>query len=269
MELLELIISRRTHRESFSNRPISTNHLNQLLEAARWAPSPFNVQPWHMVVITTDQQKKAIAKLTADAIVEQFTDAQFLDDNSRWMRASIDEWERSQDGVLLQNQVNLPAGLSKPTILKPIIKRASHFSQLGKLGGSKPAQEVASSINSAPMLIVITMDRNRKPPGAGHLRWMWLGMGAMIQNMLLAATELKIGSQFVSAAIEQSSDRQKLSQVLALPNWHEVISLIRFGYLKNHITDNCPTHTIKSVRRKSVDFVSYETYAQKKADMAK
>ena len=64
------------------------------------------------------------------------------------------------------------------------------------------------------MLLEISMVLNRKPPGAGHLRWMWLGMGAMIQNILLAATELKIGSQFISAAIERTSDREKLSKIL-------------------------------------------------------
>ena len=107
------------------------------------------------------------------------------------MRSSIEEWVDCEDGVLLQDQVNVPVGLSKPSVLKPVIKHASHFSKLGKFGGGKPAEETENLINRAPMLLAISMDRNRKPPGAGHLRWMWLGMGAMIQNILLAATELK------------------------------------------------------------------------------
>ena len=269
MELLESIINRRTHRESFSDENISTVHLNHLIEAARWAPSPFNVQPWHLVVITTSQQKRAIGKLTADAIIEQFGDPEFLDDNSRWMRSSIEEWVRCEDGVLLQDQVNLPAGLSKPSILKPVVKHASYFSKLGKVGGGKPAEETENLINCAPMLLAISMDRNRKPPGAGHLRWMWLGMGAMIQNILLAATELKIGSQFISAAIERPSDREKLSKILDLPSWHEVISLLRIGYLEKHNANETTTHSFRSVRRKTTDFVSYETYSQKKADEIK
>jgi nitroreductase len=33
-------------------RPVATETLHQLLEAARWAPSAFNNQPWHYLVVT-------------------------------------------------------------------------------------------------------------------------------------------------------------------------------------------------------------------------
>ena len=89
-------------------------------------------------------------------------------------------------------------------------------------------------------------------------------MGAMIQNILLTATALQIGSQFISAAIERTSDRQRLSQILGLPKSHEMVSLIRFGYLLH--TDGEGLLPAKGVRRQSSDFVSYENYAQKKAE---
>ena len=265
MDLFEVITKRRTHRSEFSDRPVSESDLAQLIESARWAPSPFNVQPWHLVVVRNRVQKKAIADLTARAITEQFEDSQFLDDNGRWMRTSIEEWERLQDGVLLQDHVDLPAGLSNPTVLKPLLKHISHLSLLGKLGmGDKPAQEIAGLVIQAPVLIMISMDRERKPPGEAYLRWMWLGMGAMIQNILLTAAALQIGSQFISAPIERTSDRQQLSQILGLPKSHEMVSLIRFGYPLH--ADEEGLLPAKGVRRQSSDFVSYEKYAQKKAE---
>src|SRR5690242_14093811 len=45
----ELIRSRWSPR-SFSDRPISNEDLNTILEAARWAASSFNEQPWRFIV---------------------------------------------------------------------------------------------------------------------------------------------------------------------------------------------------------------------------
>ena len=265
MDLFEVITKRRTHRSEFSARPISESDLAQLIESARWAPSPFNVQPWHLVVVRDRVQKKSIADLTTRAIKEQFEDPQFLDDNGRWMRTSIEEWEQLQDGVLLQDHVDFPSDLSNPTVLRSLLKHASHLSLLGKLGlGGKPAQEIAGLVIQAPVLVMISMDRDQKPPGEAYLRWMWLGLGAMIQNILLTATALQIGSQFISAPIERTSDRQQLSQILGLPKSHEMVSLIRFGYLLH--ADGEGHLPAKGVRRHPSDFVSHEKYTQKKAE---
>ena len=62
---------------------------------------------------------------------------------------------------------------------------------------------------------------------------------------------------------------EKLSKILDLPSWHEVISLLRIGYLEKHNANENTTRSFRSVRRKTTDFVSYETYSQKKADEIK
>ena len=48
--LLELLRSRRTIRR-FANRPVSRDQLYQILEAARWAPSNHNRQPWKFLML--------------------------------------------------------------------------------------------------------------------------------------------------------------------------------------------------------------------------
>jgi nitroreductase len=50
VEALEAVLSRRSVRQ-WSGEPIPRLILEQLLEAARWAPSGYNRQPWHFIVL--------------------------------------------------------------------------------------------------------------------------------------------------------------------------------------------------------------------------
>jgi coenzyme F420-0:L-glutamate ligase/coenzyme F420-1:gamma-L-glutamate ligase len=58
--LLQVIRSRRSIRR-FQQRPVPTAIVSRLLEAARWAPSAHNRQPWRYVVITDGVQRAALA----------------------------------------------------------------------------------------------------------------------------------------------------------------------------------------------------------------
>ncbi len=49
------LIRQRWSPRAFSNRPVEPQALRSLLEAARWAPSSFNEQPWSFIVATRDQ----------------------------------------------------------------------------------------------------------------------------------------------------------------------------------------------------------------------
>ena len=254
MELFDAITQRRTHRGGFRTDAISQEHLNQLIQAAQWAPSPFNTQPWEFLIIREDAGKNAIAELTAQSVVEQFKDSTFLDDNSRWMRLTEAEWEERGDGVLLTDHVDLPPMFRKdPSKLKPLLKHAKHLSILGHLGAGKlPAKEISELVRTSPLLILILMDNTRRPPGEGGNRWMWIGMGAAIQNLLLTATALGIGTQFVSAPLESQEDREQIKETFNIPDSHEIITLLRLGYLDS--TDS------KSVRLASSTVVRYEKY---------
>jgi len=55
--LHELISERWSPRE-FSPRPVDSAQLRSLFEAARWAPSCFNEQPWRFVIATQAQPDK-------------------------------------------------------------------------------------------------------------------------------------------------------------------------------------------------------------------
>jgi nitroreductase len=52
------IIARRWSARAFSPRPVEKSKLLSILEAARWAPSSRNEQPWRYIVFTNDNPEK-------------------------------------------------------------------------------------------------------------------------------------------------------------------------------------------------------------------
>lgn len=68
--LLELIRSRRSVRR-FSDRTVSREDIGRLLEAARWAPSNHNRQPWRFIVIEDKQQISQVAETVSQGLSER------------------------------------------------------------------------------------------------------------------------------------------------------------------------------------------------------
>jgi nitroreductase len=62
-ELLTLIKSRRSIRR-YKKENISSEIINNLLEAGRWAPSAKNNQPWRFLVIDNSEVKLKLSELT-------------------------------------------------------------------------------------------------------------------------------------------------------------------------------------------------------------
>lgn len=58
--IMDVIRTRRSIRH-YINQPISQELIDQLLEAATWAPSAHNRQPWRFAVITTQAAKNRLA----------------------------------------------------------------------------------------------------------------------------------------------------------------------------------------------------------------
>ena len=52
------LISRRWSARAFSTKPVEKSKLLSILEAARWAPSSRNEQPWRYIVFTNDNPEK-------------------------------------------------------------------------------------------------------------------------------------------------------------------------------------------------------------------
>jgi PPOX class probable F420-dependent enzyme len=51
---------------AFEDRPVPRVALEEMIEAARWAPSPHGAQPWRFVVLTRPEAKRALAEAMGD-----------------------------------------------------------------------------------------------------------------------------------------------------------------------------------------------------------
>ena len=65
LNLMDIIRGRRSVRR-YQDRPVPRELLEEILEAARWAPSPHGRQPWRFVVLTRDTPKRALAAAMGD-----------------------------------------------------------------------------------------------------------------------------------------------------------------------------------------------------------
>jgi coenzyme F420-0:L-glutamate ligase / coenzyme F420-1:gamma-L-glutamate ligase len=63
--LATLLKNRRSVRK-YQARPVSRELIEQVLEAARWAPSPHGKQPWRFVVLTRQEMKLQLADRMGD-----------------------------------------------------------------------------------------------------------------------------------------------------------------------------------------------------------
>ncbi|MFC1971321.1 nitroreductase family protein [Chloroflexota bacterium] len=68
-DFLELVKNRRSIRR-FKPDPIPDDSVDKIIEAARWAPSGFNSQPWEFVVLKNQELKDRIVELISEYRVE-------------------------------------------------------------------------------------------------------------------------------------------------------------------------------------------------------
>jgi nitroreductase len=176
MDVSEAIRKRCSVRQ-FSNDFIPDDVLHRILEAARWAPSPFNTQPWELIIIKDNETLKAI---------------------SRYARYS---------GYLSQ------APMAIAVVVPPI---NSKFSWVESIGEPRFAAAMA------------------------------------VQNMMLAAWEMSIGTCWVSI------EREKVAKILKVPDTHFILTVMPLGY-----PESMPPEHDDKLRKKIEDSTSYEKYRKK------
>ncbi|MHA1738548.1 MAG: nitroreductase family protein, partial [Candidatus Heimdallarchaeota archaeon] len=62
METLELLKTRRSIRK-YRSTPVEKEKIEKCLEAARWAPSASNKQPWEFLIVTDYNMRMKLADL--------------------------------------------------------------------------------------------------------------------------------------------------------------------------------------------------------------
>lgn len=61
MDIMKAIKERRSIR-TYKDKKIEKEKINKVLNAARWAPSATNSQPWEFIIIKTDEMREKVAE---------------------------------------------------------------------------------------------------------------------------------------------------------------------------------------------------------------
>lgn len=61
MNFLELVKTRKSERE-YTSQEVEQSKLNYIMECARLAPSAVNFQPWHFLIVESEEAKEKIRK---------------------------------------------------------------------------------------------------------------------------------------------------------------------------------------------------------------
>jgi F420 biosynthesis protein FbiB-like protein len=84
--MFDIIRERRSVRK-YLDRPVPQEAIEDILEAAGWAPSAHNAQPWRFIVLTDDSVKRELAEAMAESWADDMTkDGLKIEDEKRLAR---------------------------------------------------------------------------------------------------------------------------------------------------------------------------------------
>jgi nitroreductase len=187
---LELVKNRRTIRR-FKADPIPDAYVDRIIEAARWAPSGFNSQPWEFVVIKDKKLKDDVTRIIKPPRPAQASGFSELEDMCEpWMRQKRQPWldpemeyQNAPVFILLFGDTRTQLGLPMEVRCDPHIKQSIYLSSLAYA----------------------------------------------FLYMHLAATTLGLASQWVSS-VASPHNHCLLKDLLHIPNQMEVYDMIVLGY---------------------------------------
>jgi nitroreductase len=151
--------------------------------------------------------------------------------------------ERRRDGIFIDQM---------PAILKPFRKQL--FSETGqavmnRFGVPRTlGEDNRKLVAGSPLLLAVMLDRTEYRPGELSGFYSVFGMGAAVENVWLATTELGMGIQFVSTPMEIPENWEKIQRLLKVPSDLELMAVYRLGYVPQE--KKRPTIDWQSTQRK-------------------
>ena len=240
MDFQELVKFRRSSRWLFSTKKqISDEDLKNILESARYAPSPHNRQPFDIIVVKDRNVIKQISEVGIRLNKKE------IDGHIFWTK-SKKELESEGVGV----QVDVVPKFVHDLKDKPELIDDDEFWE-------KTMGLFATVMQASSLLLCIVF--NPKLPGIGPLKNLWgiLSVGAVMQNIWLAANDLGISVHLVSSQIMRAESKRKLYQILNIPKDYRLLFLFRLGYEGRFGKYGTP------YRRKLEDFVHLDRFSNK------
>ena len=228
-DILESIQSRKSWRVAFDlDRPIPSDVMAQVLEAARWTPTAHNMQNFEIVVVDDPAVLGDLAK------VERPISEVFIRENYEQLSFSKEELLQRKTGLLSSM---FPAAWQTPDF------KADALEQTGISSRQR-------ALLPSPVMLVVVYDPSRRAPASEGDFLGIISLGCLMQNLWLEAETLGLGVQIVSSLADAGS----LKKILGIPENLRVAFSARLGYPVQEPADYL------RVRRDVEDFTFYNRY---------
>jgi nitroreductase len=231
-DLLDLIHQRHSERTRYdSSRVVPQTALDQILEAASWAPTAHNMQNFEILVVDDPTALQAIGA------IETRTSPVFLRENARQLSASVEALREKGTGVL--------ASMFPPTWRGP-------DADFEAVAGAEPAAPLSYSLQDAPCLLLVLYDARKRAPASEGDVLGFISLGCVMENIWLAAQALGLGLQILSV-FSGSQVEAALRRMLGFPDRLKIAYACRLGY-------PAQPHDYVRVRRARGEFVHRNRY---------
>ncbi|MFC1821769.1 nitroreductase family protein [Thermodesulfobacteriota bacterium] len=241
MELMEAITGRSMYRGAFQARRVEEPVLRQILEAATWAPSGHNSQPWEFIVIDDPNIIEKIADLSSEAFDDFLKKSKDLKawvrNWLRWLRWSQEELDKAGDGIYMSRMSE--TAWKRMSELESSDDLRAQLMEIFPLG-RKPSKLITRSL----CLIYTLLDTRKNIPDSSQGLMSLTSVGAAIQNMRLAAHASGLAAHELSPLYDLRETRKGISRLLEIPDHFRIVSAMRVGY-----PDAPVTHVRTHIRR--------------------
>jgi len=234
-DVLKVIKERQSTRVPFDpHRSVGRNDLKQILEAARWAPTPHNMQNFEIIAV---DDKELLGKIGG---IRSSISESFVRENYRQLSFSKRELRHKKVGIL--------GAYFPPAWRDPM--------RFGEILREERGSSLNDTIDGSPAILIVIYDpRKRAPASEGDFLGI-LGLGCVMENMWLTAQALKIGFQIMSVFSGERAER-RVKRVLGIPGHMKIAYGIRLGYPVH------PSNRYLRVRRDVEGVVHHNRYGNK------
>jgi len=242
MEIMEAIRGRYTHRGLFLHKQIERDVLLDVLDAARWAPSGHNCQPWEFLVIDDRKQVEELIAESGRIFFEHQKTRRnvkkYVDIWSNWIRWSEEELKTKADGMYL-SWVDRKAWEE----MLPLESEDEIKASFAKIFADRPGLFAVP-----PAFIFSLLDTEVKIPNASPGLMHMTSMGAAIQNLKIAARGKGLETHEFSVLYDLPHTQAMAKELLNIPSQLKIVSVMKIGYPDSQDTSS-KTHVRKPLEK--------------------
>jgi nitroreductase len=232
----DVIRNRHSSRGTFDPlRKVSDADLLQILEAARWAPTPSNMQNFEVLLVDDAEQLKRIFQIPTDM------SENYLRENFEQLHDGEEDLKDAKSGMLM---TDFPKTWTNPSAWNPESDIRTQLTYLGR------------GIDKHQTLLLVMFDKNKRAPGSdtdflGHM-----SLGCVMENMWLTAEALGIGMHILTV-FGEGSVAKSLRDIVTAPENMSIAFACSIGYPIE------PSKKYLRVRREVGDFVHHNHFGTK------